>query len=117
VVDDSASVRQQVGLALNQAGIHVTEANDGLEGLAKINASDDIGMVLCDINMPNMNGLEMLEQIRSSPVHVALPVVMLTSEGQEQLIERARRAGAKGWVIKPFRADLLVAAVRKLMAQ
>src|SRR5688572_25778299 len=102
VVDDSATVRQQVGLALTQAGVQVAEATDGVEGLATINSSADIGVVLCDINMPNMNGLELLERVRSNAKHVALPIVMLTSEGQQSLIDRARKAGAKGWVIKPF---------------
>jgi two-component system chemotaxis response regulator CheY len=116
IVDDSPSVRQQVSLALSQAGIQITEAADGVEGLAKVASESDIGMVLCDVNMPNMNGLELLEKVKSSgSAAAALPFVMLTSEGQQPLIDRARKAGAKGWVIKPFRAELLVAAVRKLL--
>lgn len=116
IVDDSPSVRQQVSLALSQAGIQITEAADGVEGFAKVASESDIGMVLCDVNMPNMNGLELLEKVKSSgAAAAALPFVMLTSEGQQPLIDRARKAGAKGWVIKPFRAELLVAAVRKLL--
>jgi two-component system chemotaxis response regulator CheY len=116
VVDDSPSVRQQVGLALRQAGFDVVEASDGAEGAAKIDADAGIQAVICDVNMPRMNGLEMLEKVKSEPRHAALPVLMLTSEGQPSLIERAKRAGAKGWIVKPFKADLLVAAVRKLVA-
>jgi two-component system, chemotaxis family, chemotaxis protein CheY len=116
VVDDSRLVRHQVSLALRQAGIQFTEAVDGVEGFAKVESEPDIGMVLCDVNMPNMDGLELLEKVKSSgSPAAALPFVMLTSESQQGLIDRARKAGAKGWVIKPFRAELLVAAVRKLL--
>lgn len=115
IVDDSPSVRQQVGVALNQVGIPTTEAADGIEGFAKVSNDADIGVVLCDVNMPNMNGLELLEKVKGTGRFGSLPFVMLTSEGQQQLIDRARKAGAKGWVIKPFRGDLLVAAVRRLL--
>jgi two-component system chemotaxis response regulator CheY len=116
VVDDSPSVRQQVGLALRQAGFDVVEANDGAEGASKIDADAGIHAVICDVNMPRMNGLEMLEKVKGDGKHAALPVLMLTSEGQPALIERAKKAGAKGWIVKPFKADLLVAAVKKLVA-
>ena len=111
VVDDSASVRQQVGLALKHAGYEVVEATDGADGLQKIQGGG-MSMVICDVNMPRMNGLEMIEAVQRSGVVV--PIVMLTTEGQPGLIERAKKAGAKGWIVKPFKADLLVAAVKKL---
>jgi two-component system, chemotaxis family, chemotaxis protein CheY len=112
IVDDSQTVRQQVGLALVQAGFEVAEAVDGLDGAALIDRTPDAAMVICDVNMPRMDGLEMLEAVRAK--HANLPVVMLTTEGQPQLIERAKKAGAKGWIVKPFKADLLVAAVKKI---
>jgi two-component system chemotaxis response regulator CheY len=114
VIDDSPTVRQQVGLALTQAGFQIVEAVDGLDGINKVDAS--IAMAICDVNMPRMNGLEMLEKLRTDDRYKALPVVMLTTEGQQQLIERAKKAGAKGWIIKPFKAELLVAAVQRLTA-
>jgi two-component system chemotaxis response regulator CheY len=114
VVDDSASVRQQVGMALTQAGYGVVEAVDGLDGLSKLPTSG-VSLVISDINMPRMNGLEMVEKMRVDPKVSSLPVLMLTSEGQPAIIERAKKAGAKGWIIKPFKADLLVAAVKKLV--
>lgn len=114
VIDDSVTVRQQVGLALKQAGFDVIEAVDGEEGLATIKNTRDAAMAICDVNMPRMNGLEMLEALAGSGSQ--LPVLMLTTEGKPQLVERAKKSGAKGWIVKPFKADLLIAAVKKLTA-
>jgi two-component system chemotaxis response regulator CheY len=116
VVDDSPTVRQQVGMALKQAGFEVAEATDGADGLAKVSADREIAMVILDVNMPRMNGLEMLEAVKQGGKNAGLHVIMLTSEGQQSLIERAKKAGAKGWIVKPFKAELLVAAVKKLLA-
>jgi two-component system chemotaxis response regulator CheY len=116
VVDDSATVRQQVGLALTQAGFDIVEAVDGLDGVDKMNQVTDISLVICDVNMPRMNGLEMLEKVHADKKHMTVPVVMLTTEGQPELVERAKKAGAKGWIVKPFKAELLVAAAKKLTA-
>ena len=112
IVDDSASVRQQVALALKQAGFDVMEAVDGLDGVNKIGATPDLAAVICDVNMPRMNGLELVEKVQGTGK--PLPIVMLTTEGQPELMQRARKAGAKGWIIKPFKADLLVATIKKL---
>jgi two-component system chemotaxis response regulator CheY len=114
VIDDSPTVRQQVGLALSQAGYQVVEAVDGVDAISKVDTS--VSMLICDVNMPRMNGLEMLEKLRTDARWKTLPVVMLTTEGQPALIERAKKAGAKGWIIKPFKAELLVAAVQRLTA-
>lgn len=115
VVDDSATVRQQVGNAIRDAGFAVAEAVDGFDGAEKISADRSIAMVICDINMPRMNGLDMLDKVKSDPRNASLPIVMLTTEGQPALIDRAKKAGAKGWIIKPFKPELLVAAVKKLV--
>ena len=114
VVDDSATVRQQVGMTLTQAGYEVTEAGDGVEGLAALEKGG-IAMVICDVNMPRMSGLDMLENIKRDPKLSAIPVVMLTTEGHPSLVERAKKAGAKGWIVKPFKAELMVSAVNKLV--
>lgn len=116
IVDDSPSVRQQVGMALKQVGFEVVDGVDGIDGAEKVRKDASIGMVICDINMPRLNGLDMVEQVKSEARFAKLPIVMLTSEDNPALVERAKKAGAKGWIIKPFRADLLVATVRKLMA-
>ena len=115
LVDDSPSVRQQVRLALSEAGYPVVEATDGLDGLAKLAATPDVGLIISDINMPRMNGLDMIEKVRTDAKHVTLPILMLTSEGQPALIDRGKKAGVKGWVVKPFKADMLLAAVKKLL--
>lgn len=116
VVDDSATVRQQVSTALQQGGFATVEAVDGQDGLDKVKSTPDIALVVSDVNMPRMNGLEMIESIQQTPRAGNLPVVMLTTEGQPQMIARAKAAGAKGWIVKPFKADLLVAAAKKLTA-
>jgi len=116
VVDDSATVRQQVSLALGQAGFEVVEAADGVEGGEKIRGTDDIAMVVCDVNMPRMNGIEMLEDVAADIKSKGISVVMLTTEGQPALIKKAKEAGAKGWIVKPFKAEQLVGAAKKLTA-
>ena len=72
--------------------------------------------MICDVNMPRMDGLEMLETVRKEPRSAPLPIVMLTTEGQHELVQRAKAAGAKGWIVKPFKPELLLAAIRKLTA-
>jgi two-component system chemotaxis response regulator CheY len=114
IVDDSATVRQQVRAALGMAEFDVVEASDGTEGAEMINRLTDLAAVICDVNMPRMNGLEMLETVKKDPKNTALPIVMLTTEGQHELVQRAKAAGAKGWIVKPFKPELLLAAIRKL---
>ena len=114
VVDDSATVRQQVTIALKQAGFATLQAVDGREGLALIDSDRRIGMVICDVNMPHMNGLEMVEKVKGKPEHTALPILMLTTEGQPSLVKRAKDAGAVGWIVKPFDANQLVKTAQHL---
>jgi len=115
VVDDSSTVRQQLKMALTPAGFDISEAVDGQDGLEKIRARHaELAVIICDVNMPRMNGIEMLEALQSEGISV--PVVMLTTEGQPALIRRAKAAGAKGWIVKPFRKDLLVRAMTKIAA-
>lgn len=115
VVDDSLMVRQQVGRALTAAGFTIVEAVDGADALEKLAATPEAALVVCDVNMPRMSGIEFLENVRRDG-RPALPVVMLTTEGQPELIQKAKALGAKGWIVKPFKPDLLVAAVKKLTA-
>jgi len=114
VVDDSPTVRQQVAAALAQGGYQVVEACDGADALTKIDST--IALIVSDVNMPRTNGLEMLEKIKADDRWKSLPVLMLTTEGQPALMDRAKKAGAKGWIVKPFKPELLIAAVKKLAA-
>jgi two-component system chemotaxis response regulator CheY len=114
VVDDSSTVRQLVSVALSQAGYQVVEAVDGADGLRKLAEHMDTALAICDVNMPQMNGIEMLTKMKASADHRGVPVLMLTTEGDPALIEQAKRAGAKGWIVKPFKVEALVATIRKL---
>lgn len=117
VVDDSPSIRQQVAAALQGSGFEIVEAGDGIEAFDKLAAQQDITAVICDVNMPRMNGLELLEKLKAAGSMTRLAVVMLTTEAQPELMQRAKAAGAKGWIVKPFKAPLLVAAIKKLTGQ
>jgi two-component system chemotaxis response regulator CheY len=117
VVDDSVSVRQHISMLLIRAGFAMAQAADGLEGLAIIDANREIDMVICDINMPNMNGIEMLEKVKAKPENKALPILMLTTEGQVAMVKRAKEAGAVGWIVKPFKPDQLVLTVGHLTGE
>jgi len=116
IVDDSLMVRQLVNRALTGAGFSVVEAQDGVDAVTKLAESPATALVVLDVNMPNMGGMEFLENIRAKNEYASLPVVMLTTEGQPQLMRRAKALGAKGWIVKPFKPDQLVAAVHKLTA-
>ena len=116
IIDDSATVREQVSGILVSAGFDVVEAADGKIGLSTMQSRNDVALVLCDVNMPNMNGIEFLEALRPKERTPSIPVVMLTTDGTPETMARARRAGACAWIVKPFRPDRLVAAVQKLIA-
>ena len=112
VIDDSMLVRKQVGNALKAQGYAIVEAVDGVDALDKLDNNPDTRLVVCDVNMPRMNGLEFLEQLATR--RTGLPVVMLTTEGQPELIQRAKALGAVGWLVKPFKPEFLLATAKKL---
>jgi two-component system chemotaxis response regulator CheY len=118
IIDDSEKIRHDVRQALTVAGYEIIEAVDGVDGLEKLRAHSDVALALCDVNMPRMTGLEMLATIfkDAADTRPRTPIMMLTTEGQPSLIRRARECGAKGWIVKPFKAELLLGAVRKLIA-
>jgi len=113
IIDDSDKIRQDISRALVAEGYEIIEAVDGLDGLEKLRTHGDLALALCDVNMPNMTGLELLTEV--SKTGAKTPILMLTTEGQPSLIHRARERGAKGWIVKPFKIDLLIGAVRKLV--
>jgi two-component system chemotaxis response regulator CheY len=113
VIDDSDTVREQVSIVLSTAGYEIVEAEDGYQGASAIRENPGALLVICDVNMPRMSGLDMLELLRSQG-GVGVPILMLTTEGRPDLIERARASGAKGWMVKPFKPTMLLATVKKL---
>ena len=114
LVDDSRTVRQQVGITLTEAGYQTVEAENGQQAISVLQTNEDVAMIIADVNMPVMNGIEMLWRMKNTNTAPGVPIVMLTTEGQAELIDEAKKAGAKGWIIKPFKPDLLVNAVKKL---
>jgi two-component system, chemotaxis family, chemotaxis protein CheY len=114
VIDDSTAVRQLVQGILAGAGYEIFEAHDGLDGLEKLRSVPNLDLALCDVNMPRMTGLEMVLEAQRSGITV--PILMLTTEGQPSMIRDARRAGAKGWIVKPVKPELLLIAVEKIVA-
>lgn len=115
IIDDSQAVRMAVGSALREAGYLVIEAADGEEGRTRIHENADLVMVLCDVNMPRMDGLSMLELVKADPRYAELPILMLTAEGEPELVRRARDHGARGWIVKPLQEGLLLSTVRRLL--
>lgn len=113
-VDDSASVRQMVSFTLRRAGFEVAEAADGRLGLEAA-ARQKFDLVVTDLNMPNVDGLEMIAGMRRLSGYAFTPILMLTTESQAEKKDAGRKAGATGWIVKPFQADQLVAVVHKLV--
>jgi two-component system chemotaxis response regulator CheY len=115
IVDDSASVRQVVTIALKGAGYEVLTANDGKDALGKLNGQR-IHLIISDVNMPNMDGITFVAEAKKLPAYKFTPIIMLTTESQEDKKKQAQAAGAKAWVTKPFQPDQMLSAVSKLVA-
>ncbi len=114
VVDDSASLREVVSIALRSAGYDVAEAHDGQDALSKLGVNK-VNLVICDVNMPVMDGITFVKEVKKRAEYRFLPVIMLTTESRESRKEEGQRAGAKAWVVKPFRPDQILNAVSKLI--
>ena len=114
IVDDSASVRQMVSFTLRKADYEVVEAVDGKDGLAKV-SSGKFDLIITDLNMPNVDGIQMITAARKLPGYSFIPILMLTTESQAEKKDAGRKAGATGWIVKPFNADQLIAVVQKLV--
>ncbi len=115
IVDDSSSLRMVVKMALVRAGYDVLEASDGVQGLAQLDKAAKVHLIVSDVNMPNMDGIAFVAQVKQHPRHKFTPVVMLTTEGQDAKKEQGRAAGAKAWIVKPFNPPQLLDAVSKLI--
>jgi two-component system chemotaxis response regulator CheY len=114
IVDDSASVRQIVSIALKSAGYEVIEGHDGSHALTKL-TGQKVHLIISDVNMPNMDGITFLKQVKTMPAYRFTPVIMLTTENQETKKREGQAAGAKAWVVKPFQPASLLSAVEKLV--
>lgn len=117
VVDDSASLRRVVALALSNAGYDVIEAGDGVDGLAKLAQLNGkkVHLIISDVNMPRMDGIEFVTQLKQQGPYKFTPVIMLTTEGDDEVKDAGRTAGAKAWIIKPFNPPQMLNAVSKLI--
>ena len=113
-VDDSATARQMTGLVLRGAGYEVIEAVDGEDALAKLQGHT-LNLILSDINMPKMDGLEFTRRVRAIEEHKFVPIVLLTTESHPEKKQEGKAAGATGWIVKPFNPDQLLAVVKKVM--
>lgn len=113
VVDDSQSVRQQIAAALEHTGVEVLEADNGQSAIEIIQSDSRISLVFADVNMPYVNGIEMVKKLEKE-IKRGLPIVMLTTESEPSLIKKAKISGAKGWMVKPFKPQQIESVVEKL---
>lgn len=114
-VDDSASMRQMVSFTLKGAGHEVVEACDGVEALKLASGERGVDLVISDINMPNMDGIALIKELRALPAFKFTPILMLTTESGSDKKGEGKAAGATGWIVKPFNPDQLLATIGKVI--
>jgi len=114
IIDDSISVRNIIRKTLELTGFDLAEAVDGVDALEKLKEKK-FNLILCDINMPRMDGIQFLKAIQALPEHSGIPVIMLTTESSETFKRAGKEAGAKAWIVKPFKPDQLLMGVAKLI--
>jgi two-component system chemotaxis response regulator CheY len=114
IVDDSASMRQMVSFTLKDAGYDIIAATNGKDALTKLDGAK-IAMVITDLNMPEMDGIELIKQLRGKAGFKFTPIVMLTTESQDSKKMAGKQAGASGWIVKPFKPDQLLDTVKKFV--
>lgn len=114
IVDDSASLRQVVNIALTSAGYEVVEACDGKDALSKLDGRK-VHLVISDVNMPNLDGISLVKEIKKLPLYKFTPVIMLTTDSSDGRKQEGQAAGAKAWVVKPFQPAQMLTAVSRLI--
>lgn len=114
IVDDSASLRQVVSIALKSSGYDVIEGCDGKDALSKL-TGQKVHLIISDVNMPNMDGISFVKEVKKLPDYKFTPVIMLTTEAGEDKKAAGQAAGAKAWVVKPFKPEQMISAVSKLI--
>ncbi len=115
IIDDSESIREVVASALEQSGYNVIKGINGLDGLKCLKEAEAIDLIVTDLNMPIMDGISFLKEVRSIDTYKYLPVIILTTESQEQKKQEAKNAGATGWIIKPFSKEKLLEVIKKVI--
>ena len=113
IVDDSSSMRMVVGIALKGAGYTVLEGRDGQDALSKL-TGQKVHLIISDVNMPVMDGISFVKAVKQLPAYKFTPIIMLTTESEESKKREGQAAGAKAWVVKPFKPEQLLGAVQKL---
>ncbi len=114
IVDDSSSMRQMVVFTLKSAGFTTDEAADGVQALEKANSQQYDG-IITDVNMPNMNGVQLITELRALQAYKYIPILLLTTESSANKKDEGKKAGATGWIIKPFNPETLIRTVQKIM--
>ena len=114
IVDDSPTIRKLIGYILKKQEYIISEAEDGIDAMEKL-GSLEADLVIVDLNMPNMDGIQFVKSLRSNYYHMDIPVIMLTTESQESKKQEGKAAGAKAWVVKPFKPEQMLDAVSKLI--
>ncbi len=114
-VDDSPTVRDMLAIALSGAGFKVVQAEDSREGIGKLNDLDP-DVIITDINMRGLDGFQFIEEVRKNPRYRATPIMVLTTEDAPEMKDRARKAGATGWIVKPFDPERLIEVIRRVGA-
>ena len=112
-IDDSASIRQMVAMTLTGAGLDVLEAGNGQEGY-DVATANTVHAILTDLNMPVLNGIEFIRKYRQHPSSKGIPIILLTTESDDELKRQAKEADATGWIVKPFKQDQLLAIIKKV---
>ncbi len=115
IVDDSETVRQVLQLTLSNSGNNVVEAVDGADALEKLADMESVDMIVTDLNMPNIDGLQLIKEIRAAGNNRFTPIVMLTTESSEEKKQAGREAGASGWIVKPFKPEQLLKVVKMVL--
>lgn len=115
IVDDASSMRGLITMTLKGNGYIVIEGSDGKDGFEKLKLTEKVDLIVTDLNMPNMDGIGFIKAVKEMSQYKFVPIIMLTTESQEEKKEQGRLAGAKAWIVKPFKPDILLGAIKKII--
>lgn len=113
-VDDSKTIREMVSFTLKNEGFEVIEAEDGQHAISVL-GNQEVSIIITDLNMPNMDGLELIRNLRANPTYKFIPILMLTTEGDASKKDQGKEAGATGWIVKPFNPEKLIQVINKVV--